>query len=433
MKKTLSVLAMAIISLSALAQSGTNSPYSQYGLGVLSDQGNSFNRGMNGVGIALSHHNQVNYINPASYSQIDSISFIFDVGLSLQITNFKEGDIKKNAKNGDFEYAVGGFRLARHFGLGFGIIPFTNVGYNYSTSGDVSREDSYTKTTYTNTYNGKGGVHEVFLGLGWMPFNGFSVGLNGGYLWGEIERSMANAYNDTYAKTLTKTYSASIRNYKLDFGVQYTTQIGKNDAITIGATYGYGHKLNCDPELNIQATNSQTSVTDDTTFVAHNALELPHQIGVGIAYSHNNKWNVAFDYTLQKWSDITYPQYTDNGTYKSYIAGRGLFNDRQKYNIGAEYCKNPEGRSFSSRLRYRVGASYSTPYLKINGKNGPKEIGASCGIAFPIVNSYNNRSILSISAQWVNTSAKDFITENTFRINVGLTFNERWFAKWKFD
>jgi len=25
------------------------------------------------------------------------------------------------------------------------------------------------------------------------------------------------------------------------------------------------------------------------------------------------------------------------------------------------------------------------------------------------------------------------VKENTFRINIGLTFNERWFAKWKVD
>ena len=39
--------------------------------------------------------------------------------------------------------------------------------------------------------------------------------------------------------------------------------------------------------------------------------------------------------------------------------------------------------------------------------------------------------MLNISAQWVRASAKDLITENTFRINMGLTFNERWFMKWK--
>ena len=39
--------------------------------------------------------------------------------------------------------------------------------------------------------------------------------------------------------------------------------------------------------------------------------------------------------------------------------------------------------------------------------------------------------MLNISGQWVKASAKDLITENTFRINIGLTFNERWFNKWK--
>jgi hypothetical protein len=41
--------------------------------------------------------------------------------------------------------------------------------------------------------------------------------------------------------------------------------------------------------------------------------------------------------------------------------------------------------------------------------------------------------VLNISAQWLHASAKDLITENTFRINVALTFNERWFAKWKVE
>ena len=105
------------ISLCTVAQSGTNSPYSQYGLGVQSDQTTGFNRGMNGLGIAFREHNQVNTINPASYSAVDSLTFLFDVGFSGQVTNFKEGNRKLNANNADFEYAVAAFRLARNFGL----------------------------------------------------------------------------------------------------------------------------------------------------------------------------------------------------------------------------------------------------------------------------------------------------------------------------
>jgi hypothetical protein len=45
----------------------------------------------------------------------------------------------------------------------------------------------------------------------------------------------------------------------------------------------------------------------------------------------------------------------------------------------------------------------------------------------------NNRSVLHISGQWVNSKASDFITDNTFRLNIGITFNERWFMKWTVD
>ena len=81
---------MAAICAGASAQSGTNSPYSQFGLGLLSEQTSGFSRGMNGLGLGFHEGNQVNYLNPASYARIDSLTFIFDAGLSLHLTNFAE-------------------------------------------------------------------------------------------------------------------------------------------------------------------------------------------------------------------------------------------------------------------------------------------------------------------------------------------------------
>ena len=101
------------------------------------------------------------------------------------------------------------------------------------------------------------------------------------------------------------------------------------------------------------------------------------------------------------------------------------------YKRQGEYCKNKNSRHFFQRIRYRVGGAYATPYIKINGKDGPDEMSVSAGLGIPIVNGWNNRSMLNISTQWVKLDAKNFITENSFRINIGITFNERWFAKWK--
>ena len=120
MKKLFLAALMMSLALAVNAQSGMNSPYSQWGLGLLSDQTSGFNAGMNGVGLGFHEHNQVNYINPASYSSVDSLTFLFDAGISGQISNFNENGVKKNAKNANLDYVVAAFRAFRHMG-GFGL------------------------------------------------------------------------------------------------------------------------------------------------------------------------------------------------------------------------------------------------------------------------------------------------------------------------
>lgn len=419
---------MAMAYTTVWGQSGTNSPYSQFGFGTLSEQTSGFNRGMNGLGLGFHEHNQVNYLNPASYSSLDSLSFIFDAGLSLQVTNFKENGQKKNANNADLEYVVAGFRAFKHVGVSFGLVPFTNVGYNYSTTVDVGSAQS---TTATNTYDGSGGLHNVYLGAAWEPFKGFSFGANIGYLWGTINRSVINSYSDSYVNTLSKYYDVDVRNYKLDIGLQYTAHVSKKNWLTIGATYSPGHNLHADPECMVVSRNSQTSVSDTTSYQLSNALELPDMYGAGFMWNHDNKLKIGADYSLQRWGSKEFPVYSVVNNVPSYSLQSGILKDRHKITIGGQYCPQEMSRSFFKRVNYRAGVSYATPYFKVNGQDGPKELSASIGFGIPIVNSWNMRSQLNISAQWVHSSATDLITENTFRITIGLTFNERWFAKWK--
>ena len=142
MKKICSAIVLMAMTIAASAQSGTNSPYSYYGLGVLADQSGGFNRGMNGLAQGLREGTQVNFLNPASYSATDSLSLIFDVGMSGQITNYSENGVKKNAKNADFEYATVAFRMAKHLGMSLGILPLTNVGYNYASIESLNADNS---------------------------------------------------------------------------------------------------------------------------------------------------------------------------------------------------------------------------------------------------------------------------------------------------
>lgn len=436
MKQILMTVSMLTLSMAASAQSGTNSPYSQYGLGTLGEQASGFNRGMNGLGLGFHEHNQINTLNPASYASIDSLSFIFDAGISGQITNYKEGGRKINAKNANFEYVVAGFRLAKRLGLSFGILPFSNIGYNYYNTDKIGNSPNESSTTsYVNTYNGSGGLHQAYLGMGWMPVKGLAVGFNASYLWGNYTRSIVNSYTDSYVNTISRYYTATVNSYKLDFGVQYTQKISKKDELTLGLTYSLGHKLGANPKCQVISNNAQTGVADTATYSnnAKNSLELPSTYSAGIMWNHAGSWKIGADYQLQKWSKTVYPQLVNpNGT-TDYVTTKGMFADRHKFTLGGEYCPQENSRNFLKRVHYRLGASYATNYLKINGADGPKEYSVSAGFGIPVVNGYNNRSLLNISAQWVRQDSKTMITENSFRINIGLTFNERWFAKWKME
>ena len=418
--RILTTLLVGLACASLWAQSGTNSPYSQYGLGVLSDQSQGFNRGMNGVGIGMQTGNQVNALNPASYAGVDSLTMLFDMGLSGQLTNFKEGGTRVNAKNADFDYAVGSFRAFRNLGVGFGVLPYTNIGYKYSSSTYLDN----TNGTITETYTGSGGLHQAFVGFGWRPLKPLSIGVNVSYLWGSYEKSVVSS-STTYIKSLKKLYTASVHNYKLDLGVQWQQPLGNKDVLTIGAIMGVGHKLKADPRLDVINVNN----ADTTSFKVTDGLSVPTSYGVGLSYRHAEMLLVGADVTLQKWGSVDYPDAVNN----QYVLRSGLLKDAYRVNVGGEWTPDIRSRKFLDRIHYRLGAGYATPYYIINGQDGPKELSVSAGFGIPIVNMMNNRSILNISAQWVHSSADGLLTENTYRINIGLTFNESWFKKWKVE
>ncbi len=432
------IFVSAIVFLSvanAFAQSGTKSPYSQYGFGTLAPQSTSFNRGMAGVAYGFHDGNTINYANPASYSSVDSLSFIFDAGVSLNLTNYTESGKKRNVKNSELEYIAATFRVFKHVGVSFGLIPFSNVGYDFSNSQNVNAfpSTSSANATYSNTYHGEGGIHEVYVGAAWQPVKNFSFGANIGYLWGDLYRTVTNSYSDSYVNTLSRAYSTSVKSYKLDLGAQYTFPVTKKDNVTLGVVYSLGHKLNSTLSANVISTNSQTSVSDTTNYNAGNGLKMPHIFGAGLMWNHNNKLKVGVDYQLQKWGSLLYPVLNTSGNTPSYTLADNQFKDRHRFALGVDYSQGERYRGFFKRLHYQAGVSYTTPYVKINGQDGPKEITASLGFGIPIINNYNNRSMLHISAEWANIKASNMIKENVFRINVGFTFNERWFSKFKVE
>ena len=252
-------------------------------------------------------------------------------------------------------------------------------------------------------------------------------------MWGDYDRRFINSYSDASANSVVKQYTVDIRNYKIDFGAQYTAKLSTKDYITLGLTFSPTHKIGGKPEVQKILTNSQTNVSDTTSYGGDFDLSIPNSFGVGLMWNHNDKFKVGVDYTLQQWASVKFPCFETEGGVSTFALRDNLLTDRHKFTLGGEFCPAPLSRKFFNRVHYRAGVSYTTPYIKVYGNDGPTEMSASIGFGVPIINVYNNRSFLNISAQWARSTSKNFITENVFRINVGLTFNEMWFRKMKLE
>ena len=407
--------------MSAMAQNGSNSPYTRYGFGQLSDQSFGNSKAMGGIAYGLRNGLQINAANPASYSAVDSLTFLFDAGMSLQNTNFSENGVKTNAKNSSIDYIAMQFRLWKRMGLTAGFLPYSTVGYNMSQTKSISSDEYGNPISALYTFSGDGSLQQVFLGLGYKMFDNLSIGANISYLYGDITHTANTTFSNANAYNSVRADKIDISDYKLDFGVQYTHKFGKKHAVNLGAVYSLGHDMN-GKGYNYKETyvSGSTIPMTQTVDTIQNAFSLPHTLGVGLTYVYDNRLTVGLDYTLQKWEDV------------EFFNQKGQFQNRSKISFGAEFMPNPIGRSYFSRIRYRVGAYYSDPYAKINNQEGAREYGASFGFGLPL---FQSRSILNISGQYVKVSpkVKGMLEEDYLRINIGLTFNDRWFMKWRVE
>lgn len=424
-QRFVSLLCALILTSALFAQSnGSNSPYSRYGFGTLNDGGGGFNKGMAGLSIGMRNGRDLNTANPASYSAIDSLAFIFDTGFSIQNGNFKSETASTNARNTSFDYLSAGFRLAPRLGMSLGLLPYSSIGYTVNHNQTVSNEN----LIQTETYTGNGGLHEVYIGLGWAPVKRISLGANVGYLWGNLEHKGSIAFSETGANSSLLFYESDVRTYKVDFGLQYEQPLGKNNSLTLGLTYGLGHNIKSDAHYYRQ-TLSNNTVSAGDSLTCSEAYQLPHTFGAGLVWTHKDNLRIGADYSYQQWADVKAP-YFDG---KDYVSRPGLFTDRHKITVGGEYIPNLNGTKWRHYIRYRAGFSYTSPYTLVDGRDGPRNYSVSLGVGLPIINYLNKGSVINISAQYdrVQPQMAGMITENYFRLCIGLTFNEQWFMKWK--
>jgi hypothetical protein len=425
-KNLLLIALLALITSSLSAQ--TNSPYSRYGYGVLSDQAVGPSKGMGGIGYGLRNSRSANPMNPASYSKVDTLTFLFDIGITYKNGKLSDGNTSENKSGGGLDYITILVPLKRGIGLSFGLLPYSSVGYEFGNSSDLS----------TNVFSGAGGLSQAYVGLGIeTPIKGLSVGANASYMFGSIDHNrVINSIAGTNTYRTADYTELNVKNIKIDIGLQYELALSNTNFLTFGATYSSGITAKTRYENYRYIIDPTTSglVSGDTTSLKVDA-GIPHTFGAGFSYNRDERLIFGADITYQKWSGVKYSSLMGDE-----LDSKDRFNDRWKYNMGVEYMINPYDRNFLKKMKFRGGLNYSNSYLNVkntdNKIDGYHEYGATVGLGLPFRNNYDGRtSYINLNFEYKKLKPKisNMITEEYFGVSMNVNINELWFFRRKVE
>ena len=69
------------------------------------------------------------------------------------------------------------------------------MGYDIKTN-DVTFKHGFSELTTVRQYNGEGGLHRAYVGLGYAPLRNLSIGVNASYLWGVTSHTATTSFTD---------------------------------------------------------------------------------------------------------------------------------------------------------------------------------------------------------------------------------------------
>jgi len=407
MNKNFIISAMLVLLCSQVAWAQSSiSPYSRTAYGFLSDNVSSIQRSMGGVGYAMPGGRIVNAMNPASYAHVDSLTFLWDIGVDFTNLWSEEDGVKGYSFGGGLDYITSQFRITKGLGGSFGLVPYSSVGYSFGSKLDNGSESR----------SGSGGINQLYIGAGYqLPIKGLSVGLNVSYLFG----TLTNTTLVTASSTSYFTRNIKIRDWNMQLGLQYNLLINQRDRLTVGMTVQPKKSFHGNAWGTIY--DSQDADVDTVGYTSMKGLyEQPASIGVGVSYLFDRRLMAEIDYTYQQWSKAKYQQIS--GFEPDYMT----FDDRWKLAAGISYTPNRRG-SYLGAMQYRVGAFYNHDYMNVLGNN-VRDYGLSAGVGLPVP---NGKTTVNLGIEWRHrqSSPVHLITENYFNITLGVNFNELWFWK----
>jgi hypothetical protein len=424
--KSISVIfvLLFIISFAASGQKQINSPYARFNIGNLEPAASFKSLGMGGIGIGMRSNSSIYFANPASYSSIDTNSFIFDIGLDYGIVKLSDGENHFTSDDMNFDHLLMGFPITKGLGVAVGVVPVSS-GY-YKLSESVLKSDpDYDPIVgqYSSSHNGDGGFNNFFLGSGLKISKNFSLGVNMLLLFGDLKRSYLVAFDDyatVYGNNATE--KLEMHGVNFNYGLHYTASLKNDYFLNAGISVTTGKSFNTDYEqLAYKYTTYNTR--DTISYISDDSTKtfIPGTLGIGFTFGKINKFTAGFDYIMTNWSGAKIPGSVN------YAA------DSRSYRAGIEYIPDKYSNySLFKRLEYRVGGHIGKTYLIIHDEQ-VREYGVSFGVGIPMRRTYSRTNFFFDYTKFNGSGVGTEHIERYYTMGVSLNLYDFWFIKKKYN
>jgi hypothetical protein len=414
----------AILCLAAsglYAQNGTVSPYSYFGIGDIRSGSTIENQMMGGLSL-YTDSIHLSLKNPAGYGKLRLTTYT--TGLSHKEISLNSFTNQEKTSVTNLEYLAIGFPLSPKMAAGLGLRPFSSVGYNV-----LQETTDGNGVAANNFYSGSGGLNQVFLSLGYEVIRNLNIGASANFNFGTLENEKVQRVEGVQFGT-RQTQESKVNGFDFVYGLTYSPMI--KDKYTLFTSVVVNTQVNLLSENSeqigsfSQSTGNTIELIDvnlEAQGLKNTELKIPTITTIGLGFGEDKKWFLGAEYSFQQLSSFENRFLSiENQTYK----------DASSYALGTFYV--PDYNSFDSylkRVTYRAGIRYDMTGIVVNEKE-IDNFGITFGLGLPLGGSFSN---MNLGFEWGKrgTTAADLIEEKYFRVNIGLSLNDRWFQKRKIN
>ena len=405
-----------------VSQTNTGSPYSLNELGEINFLGNVSNLSMGGIDSAIDSI-EFNINNPSSLAKLKTTNYL--IGTFYKSTGISNVNSTDNINTANINYIAVGIPT-KIFGFGFGVLPYSSVGFNLQSTEEYNTANSIN----SRLFGAEGNINRAFVSIGLPLLKYLSIGASANYNFGKFNYEKFNLIENVNYGIFSNS-SSEISGFTYNFSSNLSIPL-KND-FTLNLVYSFY------PEGDLDSYNIESLYTSNSSSISleslgdfvdidlnsrgleNTKLPVPKKSVYSLGLEKKNSWFLGFQYESKLSSNFE-NVFLDiqNVSYR----------DSNSLSIGGYIIPDSSSLiSYWKRVKYSIGIKNEKKSIIVN--NLPvNHFSLNLGLGLPIAGLSKANLGLEIGKVGDNDS---LVKENYLALRLGLSLNDVWFIKRKYN